>query len=75
MYGITSRQDPRMARLRENSQLYQVVSVAGDRLSFESRAVDGTLVDAFELVRGAGPASSYVDRAPAGSMPARSRVK
>jgi phosphodiesterase/alkaline phosphatase D-like protein len=66
MYGITSRQDPRMARLRENSQLYQVVSVAGDRLSFESRAVDGTLVDAFELVRSAGPASSYVDRAPAG---------
>jgi hypothetical protein len=64
MYGITSRQDPRMGRLRENSQLYQVVSVAGDRLSFESRAVDGTLVDAFELVRGAGPASSYVDRAP-----------
>lgn len=64
MYGITSRQDPRMARLRENSQLYQVVSVAGDRLSFESRAADGTLVDAFELVRSAGPASSYVDRAP-----------
>jgi len=75
MYGITSRQDPRMARLRENSQLYQVVSVSGDRLSFESRAVDGTLVDAFELVRSAGPASSYVDRAPAGSIPARPPVK
>jgi hypothetical protein len=53
-----------MARLRENSQLYQVVSVAGDRLSFESRAVDGTLVDACELVRSAGPTTSYVDRAP-----------
>jgi hypothetical protein len=74
-YGITSRQDPRMARLREDSQLFQVVSVADDRLSFESRAVDGTLVDAFDLVRSAGPASSYVDRAPADSIPARPRVK
>ena len=75
MYGITSRQDPRMARLREGEQLYQVVSVAGDRLSFESRAVDGTLVDGFELVRSAGLASSYVDRAPADSIPARPRVQ
>jgi hypothetical protein len=64
-----------MARLREGEQLYQVVSVAGDRLSFESRAVDGTLVDGFELVRSAGLASSYVDRAPADSIPARPRVQ
>ena len=66
MYAITTRWPPLMARLQQDAQLYQVVSVAGDRLRYESRGVDGGLVDAFELVKAGGPASSYVNRAPAG---------
>jgi hypothetical protein len=45
-----------MAVVHEGDQLYQVISVREDRLSYESRKADGTLVDAFSLSRvpGAG---------------------
>ena len=42
-------------RKAENTQLYQVVSVAGDTLRYRSYTVMGTLYDSFDLVRGAGP--------------------
>lgn len=64
MYGITNRRAPMMAVMREDTQSYQVVSVAGNRLSYESRAVTGVLVDAFELVKAGGSTSTYVDLAP-----------
>jgi hypothetical protein len=64
MYRITSRWDHLMARMREGTQLFQVVSVDGDRLSYESREADGRVVDGFELVKTAGSASSYVSLAP-----------
>ena len=64
MYAVSSRWASLMARLHEGAQLYQVVSVAGDRLSYESREADGTAVDAFELIKTAGAASRYVNRAP-----------
>ena len=65
MYSVSSRWASLMARLHGGAQLYQVVSVAGDRLSYESREADGTAVDAFELIKTAGAASRYVNRAPA----------
>jgi Calcineurin-like phosphoesterase len=65
-YAVATRWAPLMARLREGSQLYQVVSVAGDRLSYESRGADGTAVDAFELIKTPGAATRYVNRAPGG---------
>lgn len=64
MYSVTSLRPPLMALIREGTPTYQVVSVTPVRLSYESRTVDGTLVDAFDLVRGPGAASTYVDRAP-----------
>ena len=64
MYPVGSRWASLMARLHGGAQLYQVVSVAGDRLSYESREADGTAVDAFELIKTAGGASRYVNRAP-----------
>lgn len=64
MYPVSSRWTPLMARLHGGAQLYQVVSLSGDRLSYESREADGTAVDAFELIKTAGTASRYVDRAP-----------
>ena len=64
-YAVNSRWAPLMARLHEGAQLYQVVSVAGDRLTYESREADGTAVDGFDLIKTAGAASRYVNRAPA----------
>jgi hypothetical protein len=74
MYAITTRWPPLMARLQQDAQLYQVVSVTGDRLQYESRGVGGGLVDAFELVKAGGPASSYVNMAPAGAERGRTAV-
>jgi hypothetical protein len=54
MYGITNTWGPLMAVLREGMQLYQIISVKGDRLSYESRTADGALVDAFSLSRAPG---------------------
>ena len=65
MYAVKSRWSSLMARLHEGDQLYQVVSVDGARLSYESRSLNGTLVDGFDLVKTAGPATVYVNRAPA----------
>ena len=64
MYGITNTREPLMAAMRENTQLYQVVSVSDERLSCESRAANGTLADAFDLVKTAGRTSVYVNRVP-----------
>jgi hypothetical protein len=63
-YPVSSRWASLMARVHEGAQLYQVVSVAGDRLSYESREADGTAVDAFELIKTAGAASRYVNWTP-----------
>jgi hypothetical protein len=66
MYAVTGRWTSLMARLHEGEPLYQVVSVDGDRLSYESREADGTSVDAFDLIKTSGAATRYVDRAPGG---------
>ena len=63
-YAVDSRWASLLARVHEGAQLYQVVSVAGDGLAYESRETDGTSVDAFELIKPAGAASRYVNRAP-----------
>jgi hypothetical protein len=56
MYRVTTTWKPLMAVVREDLQLYQVISVRENRLSFESRTADGMRVDAFSLSRvpGAG---------------------
>ena len=73
MYPVSSRWTTLMARLHGGAQLYQVVSVAGDRLSYESREADGTAVDAFELIKTAGSVSRYVNRAPVPNAPGSGR--
>jgi len=64
MYAIATRWPALMARLHAGAQLYQVVAVTADRLSYESRTRDGAMVDAFELVKTTGTASRYVNLAP-----------
>ncbi len=70
MYELDRK--PWMKRAAENTQLYQVVSVDGDRLSFETRTATGSLYDAFELRKGPGGTVSFKDRAPKG-VPERIR--
>jgi hypothetical protein len=47
MYDLQPREW--MLRKAENTQLFQVVKIDGDRLSFEARTADGVLYDRFEL--------------------------
>ena len=65
MYALSGRWRSLMARQQQEAQLYQVVSVAGDRLQYESRSADGTAIDAFELLKPSASASRYVNRSPA----------
>jgi hypothetical protein len=64
MYPLTGRWAALMARTLAGEQLFQVLSVDGNRLSYESRAADGTVVDGFELVSKFGAASSSLSLAP-----------
>ncbi|HVN75196.1 MAG TPA: metallophosphoesterase family protein, partial [Thermoanaerobaculaceae bacterium] len=49
MYPLNHRFLDLMAVTKTNTQMYQVILVAGDRLSYEAHSITGELVDAFEL--------------------------
>ena len=53
-----------MRRAAEDTQLYQVVKVAGDRLTFEAKTATGELYDAFELLKRDGRPNDLVEKAP-----------
>jgi 3',5'-cyclic AMP phosphodiesterase CpdA len=53
-----------MARVIEQKQLYQVVTVSPDRLVYRAYSIGGTVVDQFELAKTEGH-STYVDGSPA----------
>jgi hypothetical protein len=53
--------DARLDRRGENTQLYQVVRIAGDTLRYRSYTVLGALYDAFDLIRGRGP-NRFIER-------------
>ena len=56
--------DARLDRTAENTQLFQVIRIAGDTLRYEARTATGSLYDAFHLVRGAR-GNRFIDRTPA----------
>jgi len=62
MYAVTRPWKPLMARLAENTQSFQIVSVSRDRLDYTSHAVDGMVLDRFELKK-TGARTDYVDHA------------
>lgn len=65
MYRL--EREPWMHRAAENTQLYQVIEVNGDRLKFESRTAIGTLYDGFELVKKPnGQPNELIDKIPDG---------
>ncbi len=62
MYKIDRR--PEMARAAEDTQLYQIISIDGDTLSYEARTATGELYDAFHLNKRPGQINELVDKAP-----------
>lgn len=52
MYGLNDRADTQPVRAAENTELYQLIDVAEDRLNFRAFTATGGLYDAFTLVRG-----------------------
>jgi 3',5'-cyclic AMP phosphodiesterase CpdA len=59
MYGV-EREDW-MQRAAQNTQLFQVIRIDGDRLTFESRTPRGLLYDAFELRKRAKGANELIN--------------
>lgn len=51
MYLVSDYARNNMAKVAEDTQLYQVINIATDKLSYESRTVTGQLYDAFTLER------------------------
>ena len=49
-YRLSARARDTMAPVGEDTQLFQVIRVDGDRLRYEARTATGRLYDAFELV-------------------------
>jgi len=48
-------------RAAENTQLFQVITVEGNRLKFESYTAIGELYDAFELVKGENDLNQFIE--------------
>lgn len=71
MYNL--EREPWMARAAEDTQLFQVIRIDGDRLTYESRTATGRLYDAFELRKRAGQPNRLIDRRP--NTPERLRPK
>ncbi|OJU54466.1 MAG: hydrolase, partial [Brevundimonas sp. 67-6] len=51
MYGLNDRADTQPVRAAENTELYQLIDVEADRLSFRAFTATGGLYDAFTLER------------------------
>jgi len=58
------RNDRWMTRGAENSQLYQVISVSGNTLSYRAMTAVGELYDAFDLEKQEGKPNKLTERAP-----------
>ncbi len=49
-------------RAAENTQLFQVITIAGDSLSFESYTAVGELYDAFDLIKTPNAPNQFIER-------------
>lgn len=66
MYGLRKNAwegyDAERDRAAENTQLFQVITIEDNRLSFESYTAIGELYDAFDLVKKEGLPNEFVER-------------
>lgn len=63
MYNLD--REPWMVRAAEDTQLYQVIRIDGDKLRYESRTARGVVYDAFELRKQKGKPNRLVNQVPA----------
>lgn len=63
LYNLNLKSDW-MRRRAEDTQLYQIITVAGDTLRYEARTAVGELYDAFELRRRPGQANELIEHVP-----------
>lgn len=64
MYEIDTNPHVAMRRVAESTQLYQVISIDGPTLHYESRTATGELYDAFTLKKEEGKVNELVDQTP-----------
>jgi hypothetical protein len=69
MYELNRAGRPFMARMAGNLQLFQVLTVASNSLSYEAYTADGKLFDSFELQKTGHKATKLIDRAPKDEHP------
>jgi hypothetical protein len=62
MYQLSPKEN--MVRVGQDTQLYQVIRIEGERLTYESRTARGVLYDAFELRKRKGRANVMINRIP-----------
>ena len=61
MYNLTF--DKWMDRAASNTQLFQLISIEGNRLSYGAYTATGDLYDAFDLIKSEGKPKEFIDRA------------
>ncbi|HEY9091487.1 MAG TPA: metallophosphoesterase family protein [Parasphingorhabdus sp.] len=61
MYGLNDRSDTQPDRVGEDTQLFQVIDVEGDRLRLRTRTATGRLYDGFDLIRHADGGNRLVE--------------
>ncbi len=59
-----NQRQPFMKRVAEDTQLYQIIHIDGDKLRFEARTAIGELYDAFELHKQPGTINKLVEVEP-----------
>ena len=62
MYSLDRK--PFMAKALSDTQLYQVISIDGETLTYEARTASGELFDRFQLAKRAGEINKLVELAP-----------
>ncbi len=62
MYGVERR--PEMARVGEDTQLYQIIHVDGDSLHYEARTASGEMYDRFTLRKRPGMINEIEEQVP-----------
>jgi hypothetical protein len=55
-----------MRRAAEDTQLFQVITITGDKLFYEARTATGELYDAFELRKQAAGGNALIEETPSG---------
>lgn len=63
---------PRVRRA-EDTQLYQVITIDGDRLIYQAKTATGKLYDAFTLVKRPGQSNELIEQVP--DVPENRRMK